>query len=129
MFCHDYNDQLPLVRRYLQNKDKYKTQIRLKLESGVVVYNGGGSIYAPLTTNMKVYFNDVKVIDSDMWREENIIDKNSVSEFCKILTTSYGLSLCDKDEEVELHDYRELFSIIGIDETSEGRTFIDKDMV
>ena len=113
----------------IQNKDKYKTQIRLKLESGVVVYNGGGSIYAPLTTNMKVYFNDVKVIDSDMWREENIIDKNSVSEFCKILTTSYGLSLCDKDEEVELHDYRELFSIIGIDETSEGRTFIDKDMV
>lgn len=132
-----YNqDKTSLINRLFEeltsrilNKDKYKTQIRLKLESGVVVYNGGGSKFSPLTTNMKVYFNDVKVIDSDMWREENIIDKDCVSEFCKILTTSYGLSLCNKDEEVELHDYRELFSIIGIDETGEGRTYIDKDMV
>ena len=133
---HYNEDKTSIINRLFEeltgqiiHKDKYKSQIRYKLENGVVVYNGGGSIYSQLTTNMKVYFNDVKVINSDMWREENIIDKDSVSEYCKILTTSYGLSLCDKDDEVVLHNYKELFSIIGIDDSGEGRVYVDKDMV
>ena len=133
---HYNEDKTSIINRLFEeltgqiiHKDKYKSQIRYKLENGVVVYNGGGSIYSQLTTNMKVYFNDVKVINSDMWREENIIDKDSVSEYCKILTTSYGLSLCDKDDEVVLHNYHELFSIIGIDDSGEGRVYVDKDMV
>ena len=117
------------LTRQIKNKDKYKSQIRSKLESGVVVYNGGGSIYSPLTTNMKIYFNDVRIINSDMWKEENIVNKDAVAKYCKILTTSYGLSLCGRDDEEITHDYHELFEFLGIDESREGPTFVDKDMV
>ena len=117
------------LTKAIKEKDKYKSQIRLRLENGVVVYNGGGSIYGPLTTGMKTYFNDVKIIEGDMWKEENIIDMDKVVKYCKILTTSYGLSLCRKDDEVILHDYNELFSFLGIENESSSRVYIDKDMV
>ena len=98
----------------LQNKIKKETSIpvwRLNeaLQDRIIVYSGGGSTFDFLTQEIDT-FSDVRVINSSIWNEENIKDKRIVSSLAILLATAYGLSLCKKDEEVELKSYSSLFS-------------------
>ncbi|MCQ2246556.1 MAG: hypothetical protein MJZ69_07205 [Bacteroidaceae bacterium] len=96
------------------------------LENRIIVYNGGGSTHPFLTEPVKP-FTDVKLIDSGMWKEENIVDKAKVSPLCQLLTTAYGLSIGEKDEDVKLSMFTSLFNHLSKESESQGANYIDKD--
>lgn len=79
------------------------------LKDRILIYNGGGSTHSFLTEPIS-YFTDVKLIDANMWKEENIKDKSKVESLCQLLTTAYGLSIGESDEDVKLCEFSNLFS-------------------
>ena len=79
------------------------------MRSRVVVYNGGGSTYDNISIEFP-HFNDVKTSTVELWEGEIIKDKNKVSKYVNILTTSYGLSISEDDDKVELCDFESLIS-------------------
>ena len=90
----------------LQKRIKAETSISVKnlmdaLQDKILVYSGGGSTYKFLTKEIST-FTDVRTIDASIWNEENIKDKAKVSRLSVLLTTAYGLSVCNSDENVEL---------------------------
>lgn len=101
--------------------------LRDALEDGILVYSGGGSTYDFLTEPIEP-FTDVRIIDPSIWNEENILDKSSVSVLSQLLTTAYGLAVCDNDEDVKLKSYTSLFSHLPKKHENE-RPEISKDQV
>lgn len=97
------------------------------LRNRIIVYNGGGSLYPRLTTTVGE-FTDVKVINSNLWKEENIIDKTNVEKYCQLLTTAYGLSLSESDEDVKVAPFTSLFDTLPRRVKVE-RNMVDKDQV
>ena len=96
------------------------------LDNRILVYSGGGSTYNFLNTAISS-FTDVKVIDASIWREENIKDKLIVSKLSVLLTTAYGLSVCNDDSEVKLMPLTSIFSGLP-KKTLKNYNEIDKDV-
>jgi len=116
----------------LTNQLRKETNIPVKnlrdaLKNRILVYNGGGSTYNFLTVPIS-YFSDVKLIDASIWKEENMKDKSTVSRLCLLLTTAYGLSVCDDDQDVKLKKFTSLFSGFSSDKESSYVHEIDKDV-
>jgi len=62
-----------------------------------------------------------------MWKEENIVDKSKVCPLCQLLTTAYGLSIGENDEDVKLSKFTSLFSGLPKKSGSREYNYIDKD--
>jgi hypothetical protein len=97
----------------LKRRIKEETSIPVQslmdaLEDRIIVYSGGGSTYKFLTQPIST-FTDVKLVDSSIWNEEKVEDKAIVSQLSLLLTTAYGLSVGDKDEDVKLKSYNSLY--------------------
>ena len=98
------------LQRKIQDETSIPVQnLRDALRDRILVYSGGGSTYDFLTRPIDT-FTDVRMIDSSIWREENVKDKPTVSKLSLLLTTAYGLSVCKDDEEVKLKSYSSLFA-------------------
>ena len=106
---HVYNLVKDLQRK-IQNETSIPVQnLRDALKDRILVYSGGGSTFSFLTKPIDT-FTDVRIIDASIWNEENIKDKAVVSKLSVLLTTAYGLSVSDNDEEVKLKSYVSLFA-------------------
>lgn len=98
------------LQRKIQDETSISVQnLRDALRDRILVYSGGGSTYDFLTRPIDT-FTDVRMIDSSIWREENVKDKSAVSKLSLLLTTAYGLSVSKDDEEVKLKSYSSLFA-------------------
>lgn len=98
------------LKRKLQEETSIPVQnLKDALKDRILVYSGGGSTYSFLIKPIDT-FTDVRIIDSSIWNEENIKDKGDVSKLSVLLTTAYGLSVSDSDENVKLKSYSSLFS-------------------
>lgn len=97
----------------LRKKIQKETNISVKnlndaLKDRLILYSGGGSTFDFLTE--PVYsFTDVRIVNADIWNEENVRDKASVGKLSVLLTTAYGLSVCEDDKDVVLKNYSTLF--------------------
>lgn len=103
-----------------------KSNLLSALRDRILVYNGGGSSYEELTVPI-LYFSDVKVADADLWAEEMIKDKSKVGKFFNLLTTAYGLSVAEDDNDVVLCDFENLWSPSNNNKRY-GKDEIDKDV-
>ena len=115
---------LSLLRKYNTGIDK--SRLNEALKDRILVYNGGGSIYPSIATPI-FHFTDVKTVNSDLWTEEIMHEKNSVMKLANILTTSFGLSLSDDDQNVVLCDFNSLFKEHSKERSNEKEE-IDKDV-
>lgn len=104
-----------------------KSNLHDALRNRIVVYNGGGSTYPALTTEI-YHFSDVKIANSDLWTEEVIREKSKVIKLANLLTTAFGLSVADSDEEVILCDFNTLFAGSGNKSGYGEKQEIDKDV-
>lgn len=104
-----------------------KSNLRNALQNRIVVYNGGGSTYSALTTEI-YHFSDVKIANSDLWTEEIIHDRSKVIKLANLLTTAFGLSVAESDNEVTLCDFDTLFAKTGSESGDGERQEIDKDV-
>ena len=100
--------------RDLKRKIREETSIPVQnltdaLKDRILVYSGGGSTFDFLTMPIDT-FTDIRIIEPSIWNEENIKDKAVVSKLSQLLTTAYGLSICEDDEVVKLKSYSSLFS-------------------
>lgn len=116
----------------LTNQLRKETNIPAKnlrdaLRNRILVYNGGGSTYRFLTVPIS-YFSDVKLIDASIWKEENMKDKSTVSKLCLLLTTAYGLSVSNDDQDVKLKKFTSLFEGLSSDDDKTVIHEIDKDV-
>jgi hypothetical protein len=124
---NDYNDKKKYIvsELYTDLSGKLKnTNISKAALSGAfrnIVYNGGGSMYSTLVETIYP-FKESKVIDKSIWQEENMREKESVSELCKVLTTAYGLSMCEDDEHIVLGDFGALLGNVSKKEERERIT-------
>ena len=114
-----------LSKQFSQETCLPKSRLYDALANRIVVYMGGGSSYDFLTNGIAC-FSDVHVIDTSLWLEENIKDMAKVAPLCKLLTTAYGLSISESDEDVKLEPFTTLFN--NFPKYSEyGRAYVDKD--
>lgn len=121
---HDLQDQF-----YKEATNVPASHLSNALNDRIVVYNGGGSAVSELTTAL-LSFNDVKVISSSLWKEENIKDKEIVAKLCPLLSTAYGLSLAETDDKVKLEPFTSLFNTFPKRaKSSDYDRYIDKDRV
>jgi hypothetical protein len=98
------------LQRKIQNETNIPVQnLRDALKDRILVYSGGGSTFSFLTKPIDT-FTDVRIIDSSIWNEENVKDKVVVAKLSVLLTTAYGLSVSDNDEDVKLKSYSSLFA-------------------
>ena len=95
------------------------------LKDRIIVYTGGGSTLSFLTTSV-CDFTDVKIVNSSMWKEENVKDKTRLSDLCQLLTTAYGLSICENDEEVKLCPFSTIFFSFN-KQNKEDHSMIEKE--
>ena len=108
---HEYVYNLVLD---LQKKIKNETSIPVEnlmdaLKDRILVYSGGGSTYNFMTKPINT-FTDIRIVNASIWNEENIKDKDEVSQLSVLLTTAYGLSVSVSDEDVKLKSYSSLFA-------------------
>ena len=115
---------LGLLRKYNTGIDK--SELNKALNDRILVYNGGGSIYPSIATPI-FHFTDVKTVNSDLWTEEIMHDKNKVMKLASILTTSFGLSVSEDDQNVVLCDFNSLFKEHSKERSNEKEE-IDKDV-
>lgn len=120
-----YNLVLKLID-LVRNSSLQKSNLIKALSNRVLVYNGGGSTFDELTTPI-YYFSDIKIADASLWEEEIVKDKKKVSKLFNLLTTAYGLSVSDDDNEIELCDFDSIFSAY-INKDRNERQEIDKDV-
>lgn len=118
-----------LINQLFKNRKNlgiFKSGLNAGLKDRIIVYSGGGSTYEFLNTAISS-FTDIKVINSSIWREENIKDKPIISKLSGLLATAFGLSVCKDTDKVLLEPLDNLFShISGSD--SRGVNEIDKDV-
>ena len=103
-----------------------KSNLLAALKDRILIYNGGGSTYPQLATPINL-FSDVKIVDEDLWVEEPIKDKRKVGKILNLLTTAYGLSVSENDNEVVLCDFDKIFEPHYKSNDNEKRE-IDKDV-
>ena len=103
-----------------------KSNLLNALRDRVLVYNGGGSTYPEISKPIYL-FTDVKIANAELWEEEIVKDKNKVSKLFNLLTTAYGLSVPEYDNEVELCDFDNLLAPNNLD-TNYDTYEIDKDV-
>lgn len=115
-----------LVRAYKKETQKLPSDVHRALKDRILVYTGGGSIYSYLTNEI-YYFTDLHTIDENNWKEENIIDKDEVTRLCQILTTSYGLSMCQEEDEVQIEKFTTLFKEGFKSSAPVRRAYVSKD--
>lgn len=109
-----------------KGKNVLKSELNAALKDRIIVYSGGGSSFEFLNTAIHS-FTDIMLIDADIWKNENIKNKAKVSELRGLLTTAYGLSVCNEDEDVKIEPLDSLLSHITNSDT-QGIQTIDKDM-
>ena len=103
-----------------------KSNLNAALRDRILVYNGGGSTYPIIATPIYT-FSDVKTVNSDLWTEELMHDKEQVMKLASLLTTSFGLSVSDNDSDVVLCDFNSLFVKHSREDNNEKEE-IDKDV-
>lgn len=123
----DFVEQLKedLVRNYIRETRKFRSDIENALKNRAVIYSGGGSSYPKLACPIST-FKDIKIIDERIWEEENIIDKDEVKNIIRVLNTCYGLSLEDNEDHVKVCKFTTLFSHMDKQKTND-RYMVDKD--
>ena len=62
-----------------------------------------------------------------MWEEESVKEKEVVGKFFNLLTTAFGLSVCEDDSKVVLCDIDNIFAQHSKNDNNEKET-IDKDV-
>jgi hypothetical protein len=67
------------------------------------------------------------VAGADLWAEEIVKDKKKVEKFFNLLTTAYGLSVSEDDNDVVLCDFDKLLTPTE-KEKRYGKDEIDKDV-
>lgn len=106
LVCNLVND----LKRKIKDETSIPVQnLKDALRDRLLIYSGGGSTYQFLTKPIDT-FTDIRIIDSSIWNEENIKDKDLVSKMSLLLTTAYGLSVSLTDEDVKLKSYSSLFA-------------------
>ena len=116
-----------LIEQLRKETKILKQNLLNALQNRIIVYNGGGSTVKKLT-NPIFYFTDVSLVDASMWKEANMLEKSKVKPLCQILTTAYGLSLSESDNEVTVSKFSLLFKGLGASPNEkEEIEFIDKD--
>lgn len=103
-----------------------KGNLTAALANRILVYNGGGSTFRSLTVETGT-FTDVVLVNEDMWKTENVKEKDIVAPISPLLNTSYGLSVGKNDDRIPLCEFSELFGNLR----SEGKAdkdYVDKDM-
>ncbi len=118
------HELLCLLRKYNTGIDK--SRLNEALSDRILVYNGGGSIYPSIATPI-LHFTDVKTVNSDLWTEEIMHEKDMVMKIANILTTSFGLSVSEDDHNVVLCDFNSLFKEHSKERSNEKEE-IDKDV-
>lgn len=101
------------------------SELYAALKHRILVYSGGGSAFQFLTKSIDD-FDDVMFANENIWKEENVRNKNEISSLCQILTTAYGLSIAKEDKDVILCNFETLFSGFDSNEDKDER-YIDKD--
>lgn len=113
-----------LLRKWNTGIDK--SSLSRALKDRILVYNGGGSSYPSIATPI-FYFSDVKTVNSSLWTDEIMQDKEKVMKLASLLTTSFGLSVSEDDSDVVLCDFNSLFKEHSRDNSNEKEE-IDKDV-
>ena len=103
-----------------------KSNLTAALDNRILVYNGGGSSFPSLTVKTGT-FTAVVLVEEEMWKNENVKEKEAVASICHLLNTSYGLSVGKNDERIPLCEFSELFGNLRNDKKV-SKDFVDKDM-
>ena len=103
-----------------------KSNLTAALDNRILVYNGGGSSFPSLTVKTGT-FTAVVLVEEEMWKNENVKEKEAVASICHLLNTSYGLSVGKNDERIPLCEFSELFGNLR-NEKKVSKDFVDKDM-
>lgn len=108
---HEYVSNLVLdLQKKIRNETSIPVEnLRDALKDRILVYSGGGSTYSFMTKPINT-FTDIRIVNASIWNEENIKDKDDVSQLSVLLTTAYGLSVSVSDEDVKLKSYSSLFA-------------------
>lgn len=128
---HKMNEFISLLIKDLSQKLATETDIPVQnlidaLRNRVLVYSGGGSTFKILTQPVNT-FNDVRVIDASIWREENVKRKMAISKLAPLLSTAYGLSVSTDDSSLKLKSYSNLFAHITKEDNHHSKE-ISKDV-
>jgi hypothetical protein len=111
----DYNQKKKEIVKNLfsdlanQLKDTNIPKSALSRAFHTILYNGGGSMYSFLVESIYP-FSDSHIVNKSIWDEEHVIHKNEVAPLCQVLTTAYGLSMCEEDKDVVLGNFGDIFS-------------------
>ena len=117
-----------LIKKINEESPIDKGNLMASLKDRIIVYAGGGSVYNSIA-NQIPYFSEVYKISSEMWKEENIIDRKAVENICFLLTIAYGLSLAENESDVKLCSLESIFEGFSGTKNSFSDKFIDKDAV
>lgn len=104
-----YNLVIDLQKRIRNETSIPVENLKNALKDRILVYSGGGSTYSFMTKPI-ITFTDIRIVNASIWNEENIKDKDDVSQLSVLLTTAFGLSVSVSDEDVKMKSYSSLFS-------------------
>ena len=112
------HSEIGISKEYLSNA----------LKNRAIVYMGGGSSFTSIITELGP-FSEIHMLDSSIWKEEQVADKSSVGRLSKLLSISYGLASANNDDKVKLYSIKNIFGMAekGKRETPQDR-YVDKDM-
>jgi hypothetical protein len=120
-----YNLERKLIE-IVRDRGILKSNLFKALKDRILVYNGGGSTYPEISTPINL-FSDVIIADAELWSEEIVKIKTEVGKLFNLLTTAYGLSVSEDDNDVVLCDIDTLLAPSVNNERNE-RQEIDKDL-
>lgn len=105
-----------------------KKNLSEALKNRAIVYMGGGSSFTSIITELGP-FNEIHMLDSSIWKEEQVADKSSVGDLSRLLSISYGLASAKNDDEVKLYSIKNIFGMASNNkkESPQDR-YVDKDM-
>ncbi len=124
---HDVVDKLvkDLIKR-IQKTGVPVKNLMDKLNGRVLVYAGGGSTFHELTSPIYL-FTDVNLVDDSIWREQNVKEIRKVANLSPLLSTAFGLTQSENDDDVKLKSYDTLLEFFPDGERSEKQE-ISKDV-
>ena len=87
----------------------HKSHLLAALKNRPAIYMGGGSVYKQLRNAIKD-FSEVLIVDKEFWSGIQI---ENVGNLYPVLNTALGLSVGEKDDNIQIHSICELFEGYG----------------